>query len=170
MTQSNVDLVLAGVAVLVAAALQDMIPATRLVPVKWPFLPAVALYYALAGPVVVALTVAVWAGMLTDALGGLPMGGTCVLLVLTGLGARQLRGPLGGLGGGFRGAVLGAAGASLQQVWVWLWVGGSAGVSGAEMLRLAGVSVGAGAVLGGVVFGVLGALAGGLRPPARNEG
>lgn len=56
-----------------AALLQDMVPVTETLPAKIVFLTGVALYAMLAKPLWVALTVTVWAGGLTDALGGLPL-------------------------------------------------------------------------------------------------
>ncbi|MDR2849713.1 MAG: hypothetical protein LBW77_04110, partial [Verrucomicrobiota bacterium] len=78
----DMHLPVAVVTLLAAALLQDLVPATPRFPVKIAFLTAVALHAALTRPAWVALTVAVWAGGLTDALGGLPPLCTTSLLLL----------------------------------------------------------------------------------------
>lgn len=67
---------------LLAAWLQTALPPVPCGPValKMPFLPCVALYYALDRPWPMAVVAALWAGVLTDALGGLPCGTTSVAL------------------------------------------------------------------------------------------
>jgi len=158
MMRVDANLVLVVVAVLVAAALQDRIPATGLVPVKWPFLTAVALYYALMRPVLVALTVGVWAGLLTDVLGGLPPGCTCVFLGLMYVAARFLqRVALDATVAA--GMVLTCGAAAFQQVWTRMWVKGTGvEVFSLEMLRLTGVAALVGLLVGGAVFLILGRL------------
>jgi len=158
MMRVDAGLVLVGVAVLAAAALQDLIPATRLVPVKWPFLTAVALYCALTRPVLVALTVVVWAGMLTDALGGLPQGCTSVFLGLVCVAARLFRKTFVDRVA-VQGMVLIAVAAPLQQVWMRAWVKGTGvEVFSLEMARLAGAAAGVGLAVVCLVFLALGRL------------
>jgi len=158
MIRVDANLVLVGVAVLVAAALQDLIPATAAVPVKWPFLTAVALYYALMRPVLVALTVVIWAGLLTDVLGGLPPGCTCVFLGLMYVAARFLQRVALEVAVA-TGMALTCGGAMLQQVWTRMWVKGTGvDVFSLEMLRLVGFAALVGLVVGGAVFLVLGRL------------
>ena len=154
----NMTLIIAVLAVLAAAAFQGLSPVTRWVPVKWPFLTAVALYYALAKPAPVALTVVVWAGVLTDALGGLPQGCTCVFLALAYAGALGLRKAFGE-GSPARGVALTGLAAAAQQVWMRMWVAGTGvPVFSLEMLRLAAVAAGAGLAAGAVAFAAVGAL------------
>ena len=154
----DVNVVLGAVAVLGAAAAQDLVPATRLVPVKWPFLTAVALYYALTKPVLAAAAAGVWAGMLTDALGGLPQGGTCLLLALLYVAARLVRKVFGEEAAVQGVALMGVAGA-VQQVWMRAWAGGS-GVAALslEMAVLAAAGAAAGLAAGGLVFLAMGLL------------
>lgn len=70
----------------IAAAIQELLPA---IPIGEPelkaqFLPAVALYYLRHRPWALSLTAALWAGILTDALGGLPFGTTSFSLLFFG--------------------------------------------------------------------------------------
>jgi len=179
MIRVDAGVVLLGVALLAAAAAQDLIPATRLVPVKWPFLTAVALYCALTRPPLVALTAAVWAGMLADALGGIPQGCTGVFLALVCVAARLFRKVFVDVMI-VQGIVLMAAAAPLQQVWTRMWVKGTGvPVFSLEMLRLAAVSAGVGLAVVCLVFlalgrlerfaGVAGAKPGAGRPWAQHE-
>jgi len=148
----DMSIVLGGVAVLVAAILQDMIPATALLPVKGYFLTAVAVYYVLAKPHLMSVVMVVWAGMLTDALGRLPQGCTLVFLMLVYgvllvfkrilLEATVLQGTL-----------LMAVFSMLQQVWTHAWVRHS-GISifSTDMLKLAGSSAVMGLLTGFSMF------------------
>lgn len=78
----KLDLPVLLLLLLPAAAIQTLLPPLPLpVPLKLPLLPAVALYYALEREWAIALVAALWAGILTDALGGVP-GGTSSLLLL----------------------------------------------------------------------------------------
>ena len=152
----DAGVVLLVVALLLAAALQDMVPATALVPVKWPFLTAVALYCALTRKAMAAVIAGVWAGMLTDALGGVPQGCTCLFLLLVCVAARLFRKvfvdvPV------LQGLVLIGVAAPLQQVWTRMWVKGTGvAVFSLEMLRLAAVSAVVGLAVVCLVFLVLG--------------
>ena len=152
----NMELVLGGIAVFVGAALQNVISATGAVPVKWPFLTAVALYYALMKPTLMALTVGAWAGLLTDVLGGLPSGCTCVFLALAYGGARVFQ-RVSVDAAVITGMALTGVAAALQQVWVRVWVRGTGvEVFSLEMLRLAGAAMAVGLAVGGLTFLVLG--------------
>ena len=139
----------------VAALLQDLIPAPPSFPVKVGFLTAVALHAALTKPMWVALTVAVWAGGLTDALGGLPLLCTAGFLVCAYglvrllqrvfLDATLVQGPL-----------LVAGAAVLQLVWTRLWVGGGEPFFSMRTLVLLGYTVPAGMAAGLAGFAMCG--------------
>ena len=95
-----------------AAALQCVLPPLPVHPLKVPLLAAVAFYYALERPLLPALVVALWAGILTDGLGGVPPGTSAVFLALAALvvaGLRQVV-PVASWTGA---AILGAVGAPL---------------------------------------------------------
>jgi len=106
---------------LAAALLQDLIPATPAFPVKFGFLTAVALYAALTKPVTVALTVTLWAGCLTDALGGLPLFCTASFLWIC-YGAVRLLQRVFLEATVVQGALLTACAGVLQTVWTRIWV------------------------------------------------
>ena len=74
-----------------AAALQCVLPPLPVHPLKVPLLAAVAFYYALERPLLPALVVALWAGILTDGLGGVPPGTSAVFLALIALVVAGLR-------------------------------------------------------------------------------
>lgn len=80
-------------ALLIAAALQELLPAISCGPVqcKVQLLPAVALYYIFHRQWQLALFAALWAGILTDALGMLPRGTTSGALFAYALAAVALR-------------------------------------------------------------------------------
>lgn len=95
-----------------AAALQCVLPPLPVHQLKIPLLAAVAFYYALDRPLLPALVVALWAGILTDGLGGVPPGTSAVVLAAIALfvaGLRQVV-PESTLTGA---ALLGAVGAPL---------------------------------------------------------
>ena len=97
-------------------------------------------------------------GVLTDALGGLPQGCTCVFLALAYAGALGLRKAFGE-GSPARGVALTGLAAAAQQVWMRMWVAGTGvPVFSLEMLRLAAVAAGAGLAAGAVAFAAVGAL------------
>ncbi len=74
-----------------AAALQCVLPPLPVHPLKIPLLAAVAFYYALDRPLLPALVVALWAGILTDGLGGVPPGTSAVVLAVIALIVAGLR-------------------------------------------------------------------------------
>ena len=160
------------VTLLGAALLQDMIPAVPQFPVKIGFLTAVALYAALARPVWVALTVAVWAGGLTDALGGLPPLCTPAFLLLA-YGAVRLMQQVFLEKGMVQGTLLTAAVAALQLIWTRLWLTGAGTLSAMQMLELLGYSVLAGLVAGltgFVMCGLADRLSGLIKPAKESNG
>jgi hypothetical protein len=138
-----------------ATLLQDLIPATPRFPVKIVFLTAVALHAALTRPVWVALTVAVWAGGLTDALGGLPPLCTTAFLLLA-YGAVRLMQRVFLEAGLVQGTLLTAAASAAQLAWTRLWAGGGAPFSAAQALELLGYSVPAGMAAGLAGFALCG--------------
>ncbi len=88
----KLDLPVLLLLLLPAAAIQTLLPPLPLpVPLKMPLLPAVALYYALEREWGIALVAALWAGILTDALGGVPGGTTSTLLFFLACGLLPAR-------------------------------------------------------------------------------
>jgi rod shape-determining protein MreD len=74
-----------------AAALQTALPPIPGSLLKFPLLAAVAFYYASNRPIWVTLVVALWAGILTDGLGGVPPGTSAIVLALIALVLAGLR-------------------------------------------------------------------------------
>ncbi len=147
----DMSVILSVVAVLAAAVLQDMIPATGLLPVKGYFLTAVAAYYVLQKPKLMSAVIVVWAGVLTDVLGGL-QGCTfvflaCVYALLLLLRRILVETTI------WQGTVLMAILSMLQQVWTHAWVG-QTGIRffSVDMLKLAGASTLMGLVAGFSMF------------------
>ncbi|MDD5706523.1 MAG: hypothetical protein PHR35_11400 [Kiritimatiellae bacterium] len=87
----KLDLPVMLMALSVAAALQALLPAMPWTPLKVPLLTAVALYYALRRQPARALTAALWAGILTDALGGVPPGVSALFLAAVALALLSAR-------------------------------------------------------------------------------
>lgn len=144
-----------AVTLFAAALLQDLIPVTPSFPVKLVFLTAVALHAALTKPLPVALTAAVWAGGLTDALGGLPLlctaGFLLVIYVLVRLMHRVfLEATV------FQGMLLVAAAAVFQMVWTRLWVGTGQPFFTWHTLKLLVYAVPAGMAAGVAGFAICG--------------
>lgn len=157
---------------LAAALLQDRIPAVPSFPVKVGFLTAVALYHMLVKPVSVALTALVWAGALTDALGGLPLFCTpCFLLSVYGavrlLQRVFLEATL------VQGALLMACVAVAQAVWTRAWLGMAGPAPVWSMLVAAGYAVPAGLAAGFLGFAMCGLadrVSGNLKPTKEANG
>lgn len=140
---------------LMAALMQDLIPANAGFPVKFVFLTAVALYAALTRPVWIALTAAVWAGGLTDALGGLPPLCTPLFLMLLYCAARLLQ-RVFLVPGLLQGTLLTAAAAAAQWLWTRLWLHDSAALFTLENLKVLGYTVPAGMLAGFAGFAFCG--------------
>ncbi len=148
--RSDINLPVMGVTILLAALLQDMISLSPWMPVKIPFLSAVALFYIITRPFPKALLALVWAGMLTDALGGLPAFCTIGFLLCV-CAARQAVHSLVDSANLLTGMVLCAALGCVQMLWTRLW-SGAAGIG--SSFALLGYSVLAGAIAGGVGFAI----------------
>lgn len=82
----KLDLPVMVAALLVAATLQELLPPVPLggLDLKVQLLPAIALYYLERRPWPMALCAALWAGILTDSLGGLPGGLSAFTLLCAG--------------------------------------------------------------------------------------
>lgn len=116
----RLDLPVMLVVLALTAAAQNLLPGMPGSPLKVPFLSGVVVYYALNRPPVMALVAAIWAGWLTDSVGGLPSSCTATFLLLLSLLLRPLRGFL--LEGSFAGVVAAmTVGALLQALWQLTW-------------------------------------------------
>ena len=148
----DMSLVIGLVSILIATVLQDMIPATGLLPVKGYFLTAVAAYYVLSKPRLMSLVIAIWAGILTDVLGGLPHGCTLVFLLFSYALLLLLKRILVEATI-WQGTVVMAILSLLQQVWTHVWVRHTGiQVFSLDMLKLAGYSALMGLVAGFSMF------------------
>lgn len=87
----RLDLPVMLLMLLLAAAVQTLSPILPLGFLKVPFLMGVVIYYALCRPPFHALNAALWAGILTDALGGVPHGTTSFFLLFAALLLLALR-------------------------------------------------------------------------------
>ena len=140
---------------LVAAAVQDRVPVTSSIPVKWVFLSAVGLYHAMTKPLAVGLTALVWAGALTDALGGLPLFCTLSFLLLVFCAVRVMQRVF--LEASLvQGTLLVAAASAAQTVWTQVWVRTGEPVFAWHTLAVLGASVPAGMAAGFLGFAVCG--------------
>ncbi|MDD2599113.1 MAG: hypothetical protein PHO37_07805 [Kiritimatiellae bacterium] len=151
--RSDISLPVMGVTLLLAAVLQDMISVSLWIPVKLNFLSVVALFYMLTRPFVKAILAVVWAGALTDALGGLPPFCTigfllCAYGAVHGLRSMIYRATV------LSGVILGAGLGCGQTLWTRIWAGASGGAGGWHNLSLPGYSILVGAVVGGVGFAI----------------
>ena len=168
----DMNLPVVGIALFAAAVAQDLIPVTPHVPVKLVFLTAAALYYALTKPLPVALTALVWAGGLTDALGGLPLFCTLSFLlacygVLRVLQRVFLEATL------VQGTLLVACAAMAQTVWTRAWAGTGEPLFAWQTLRVLGASAPAGMVagfLGFAVCGLMDRVSGNVKPVKEGNG
>jgi cell shape-determining protein MreD len=148
----DMSLVLSLVSVLIATILQDMIPATALLPVKGYFLTAVAAYYVLEKPRLMSVVVVIWAGILTDVLGGLPHGCTLVFLLVIYAFLLLLKRILVEATI-LHGTVLMAILSMFQQVWTHVWVRHTGiQIFSMDMLKLAGCSALLGLLTGFSMF------------------
>ena len=169
----DMHLPVAVLTLVAAALLQDLIPATPQFPVKIVFLTAVSLHAAMTRPVWVALTVAVWAGGLTDALGDLPPLCTTAFLLLAYGAIRLIQQVFIDGTGLIQGVLLTAAASALQLLWTRLWVSGAGTLSIAQMLELLGYSVPAGVIAGLAGFlmcGLADRLSGLIKPAKESNG
>ncbi len=155
-----------------AACAQELVPAPPQAPVKAVFLTAVGLYFALTRPVAMALTVLVWAGALTDALGGLPLACTLTFLMAVYVGVRLLqRAFLEATV--FQGTLLVGCVSVVQVVWTRLWAhAGGPLFSWETLVRLEwALPVGmAAGFVGFAVCGLADRLSGNVRPVKESDG
>ncbi len=140
---------------LLAAAAQDLVPVGRQVPVKLVFLTAVGLCQAMTKPLTVGLTALVWAGLLTDALGGLPLFCTTSFLLLA-FGAVRMMQRVFLEASPAQGALLVAVASLAQLIWTHAWVRTGEPVLAWHTLAALGASVPAGLVAGFAGFAVCG--------------
>ncbi len=156
----------------VSALLQDMISPTAMFPVKFGFLTAVACYHAMTKPVAVGLATLVWAGVLIELLGGLPLFSTIsFFLLLYGLLRLMQRFFLTATL--FQGTFLVAGVSVVQTLWTYAWLGSSGPSSWQDIFVAAGFSAPAGLVAGFVGFTICGLtdrLSGNVMPAKANHG
>ncbi len=150
----DLDIPLVAGLLLAAASAQELAPAASALPQKVPFLTAVALYFFLRRPVAVALTAAVWAGWLTDALGGLPLFCTATFLLALYLVCRLVQ-RMFLEATWVQGALLVACAAPAQAVWTRVMAGVPA-ASARELWAGVGTAVPAGLAAGLAGFAVCG--------------
>ncbi len=161
-----------GVSLLAAAVLQDLAPVAPALPVKPVFLTALALYVMLTRPIWVALAVTVWAGGLTDALGGLPLLCTSGFLLLT-YGAVRLMQRVFLEASWLHGMLLTAVVASAQMAWTIVWSGAIRPLLEFRTLTVLGCALPVGMVAGLAVFAFCGfadRLAGIVKPTKEDHG
>lgn len=137
------------VCLLAAALLQDGLPATPAWPVKFPFLTAVAVWMAVKRSSEEALACVLWSGLLTDALGGLPLLCTsCFLFCLYGIVRFLLRfDPAPAFG---RVVLFCGAAAVPQVLWNRFWMGGEPSLTFVQTLARCALALPAGLVAGTV--------------------
>lgn len=166
------SLPVAAACLLVAACAQELVPISSHLPVKIVFLTAVGLYFALTRPTAAALTALVWAGLLTDALGGLPLACTLSFLLTVYVGVRLLQrvfleATL------FQGTLLVGCASVAQVIWTRVWIRTGVPLFSWDMLTLVGAALPAGMVAGWIGFAVCGLadrLSGNVRPVKANDG
>lgn len=151
--RTDISLPVIGLAVLLAALFQDIIPVMPWLPVKIGFLTAVALYYMISRPFVKALTALLWAGLLTDALGGLPLFCTTGFLLLAYALVHFLRGMIYGANL-LTGMILCAGLSFVQMIWTRIWADSAAAGDLRYGFVLLGYSIVAGAIAGVTGFAV----------------
>jgi len=138
---------------LIAAMLQDMISISVWMPVKVGFLSAVAIFYVITRPFSKALLAVLWAGILTDALGGLPVLCTVIFLLCAYGVVHALRSMIYSANI-FTGIILCAGLSFLQMIWTRIWAGTSWPAGFWYSFALLGYSILAGAIAGGVGFAI----------------
>ena len=161
-----------GVSLLAAAVAQDLAPVSPVLPVKPVFLTAVALYAMLTRSAWVALPVTVWAGGLTDALGGLPLLCTAAFLLLA-YGAVKLMQRVFLDASWLHGMLLTAVAAAAQMAWTIVWSGAVRPVFALSTLKVLGYALPAGMLAGLVAFifcGFADRLAGIVKPTKEEHG
>ena len=160
-----------AVTLFAAAVAQDLIPVTPHVPVKLVFLTAAALYFAMTKPLLAGLTALVWAGALTDALGG--QGLTCTLtFLLLMFGAVRLAQRVFLEPTLLQGTLLLAVVAPMQILWTRFWMETGVFFS-MDTLRVLAASVPAGLAAGFAGFAVCGLadrLSGNIKPVKEDNG
>ncbi|MBO4287986.1 MAG: hypothetical protein J5985_07475 [Kiritimatiellae bacterium] len=132
-----------------AALLQDLLPVTPAWPVKFPFLTGVAVWMVVRHAAEEALVCALWAGLLTDALGDLPLMCTsCFLFCLYGIAWFLLRfDPAPAF---WRVVLFCGAAAPLQVLWIQFWIGGKQLLTFVQILARCALAFPAGLVAGTV--------------------
>ena len=149
--KSEMHLPVIVVALVSSALLQDMLPATSWMPVKLTLLSAAALYYMISRPLLPALTATLWAGLLTDALGGLPLLCTTGFLLFAYGVIHFLRGVIYGADV-LTGTLLCAGFSPLQMIWTRIWTGAAGIVDIQHGFAVLGYSIIAGAIAGATGF------------------
>ena len=168
----DMNLPVVALTLFAAAVAQELIPVTPLVPVKVGFLTAAGLYFALTKPAPVALTALVWAGGLTDALGGLPL--FCTLsFLLVAYGAVRLLQRVFLEATLVQGTLLVACAAVAQALWTRVWAGAGEPFFEWRTLTVLGAAVPVGMVAGFVGFAVCGLadrVSGNVKPVKEGNG
>ena len=151
--RSDINLPVMMVTILTAAILQDMISISAALPVKIGFLTATALFYMISRPFSQALLPVLWAGILTDVLGGLPVFCT-VTFLLCAYGVVHALRSLIYTANIFTGIILCAGFACVQMIWTRIWAGSSGSMGFWYSFALVGYAIVAGAIAGGVGFAI----------------
>ena len=170
--RNDINLLVMGFVLLLAAVLQDMISISVLMPVKIGFLSSVAIFYMITRPFSKALPALIWAGMLTDALGGLPAFCTVGFLFCAYGAVHALRNTIYGVNI-FTGMILCAGLSCMQMIWTRIWAGASGSTGIWYSFALLGYSILAGVIAGGTGFAIcllIDALSGCAKPMKEKNG
>ena len=170
--RNDINLLVMGFAILLAAVLQDMISISVWVPVKIGFLSSAALFYMITRPFSKALLALLWAGMLTDALGGLPVFCTVGFLLCAYGAVHSLRSMIYSANI-LTGIILCAGLSCMQMIWTRIWAGSSGSAGIWYSFALLGYSILAGAIAGGVGFAIcrlIDTLSGCMKPSKEKNG
>lgn len=151
--RNDMNLPVMALTILIAAILQDMLPVSVLMPVKIGFLSSVAIFYVITRPFSKAFLAVFWAGILTDALGGLPVFCTVIFLLCAYGVVHALRSMIYSANV-FTGIILCAGLSFLQMIWTRIWAGASGSAGIWYSFALLGYSILAGAIAGGVGFAI----------------